>query len=289
MPPNDSIGADFTTIIFWSEYHKARSFCGNQVICMHSVGQCLCRMLAGLPKPLMSKVWAAFLYHCQHWGNEETRVYLTEYVYGCIMLCLVWLYQLFLWIHVIHLALSLQWRHKGGDSVSNHQPHNCLLNRLFRRRSKKTSKLRVTGLCGASTTENASIRWCHHVIQVCFMSTETIIWFFRWQVSQSARFYKFDESKLRRNVKCDKIQKGFIMIFVPHHQPNWVKHNSWSAEWVKWNLKSTIIWPFVQKLLNAKSTENIRAQRYWFFVRGIPQSLMDSPHKRPLMPSVSMT
>ena len=32
------------------------------------------------------------------------------------------------------------------DSVSNHQPHDCLLNRLFRRRSKKTSKLRVTGL-----------------------------------------------------------------------------------------------------------------------------------------------
>ena len=41
----------------------------------------------------------------------------------------------------------LQWRHNGRDSVYNHQPHDCLLNRLFRRRSKKTSKLRVTGLC----------------------------------------------------------------------------------------------------------------------------------------------
>ena len=41
---------------------------------------------------------------------------------------------------------SSQWRHNGCDSVSNHQPHDCLLNRLFRRRSKKTSKLRVTGL-----------------------------------------------------------------------------------------------------------------------------------------------
>ena len=37
--------------------------------------------------------------------------------------------------------------HNGRDGVSNHQPHDCLLNRLFRRRSKKTSKLRVTGLC----------------------------------------------------------------------------------------------------------------------------------------------
>ena len=31
----------------------------------------------------------------------------------------------------------LRWRHNGRDSVSNHQPHDCLLNRLFRRRSKK--------------------------------------------------------------------------------------------------------------------------------------------------------
>ena len=37
------------------------------------------------------------------------------------------------------LKTSLQWRHNGRDSVSNHQPHDCLLNRLFRRRSKKTS------------------------------------------------------------------------------------------------------------------------------------------------------
>ena len=70
---------------------------------------------------------------------------------------------------------SLQWRHNGRDSVSNHQHHDCLLNRLFRRRSKKTSKLRVTGLCAgnspgtgefptqmASYAENVSIWWRHH-------------------------------------------------------------------------------------------------------------------------------
>ena len=42
---------------------------------------------------------------------------------------------------------TLQRRHNGHDSVSNHQPHDCLLNRLFGRRSKKISKLRVTGFC----------------------------------------------------------------------------------------------------------------------------------------------
>ena len=46
---------------------------------------------------------------------------------------------------------SLLWRHNGLDSVSNHQPHDCLLNRLFRRRSKKTSKLRVAGLCAGNS------------------------------------------------------------------------------------------------------------------------------------------
>ena len=51
---------------------------------------------------------------------------------------------------------SLRWRHNGRDSVSNHQPHHCLLNRLFRRRSKKTSKLRVTGLCVGNSPEK---RW----------------------------------------------------------------------------------------------------------------------------------
>ena len=77
--------------------------------------------------------------------------------------------------------ISLRWRHNGRDDVSNHQPHDCLLNCLFRRRSKKTSKLRVTGLCGAnspgtgefpaqmaSNAENVSISWRHHV-PTCIM------------------------------------------------------------------------------------------------------------------------
>ena len=42
-----------------------------------------------------------------------------------------------------HWKSTLRWRHNMRGSVSNHQPHDCLLNRLFRRRSKKTSKLRV--------------------------------------------------------------------------------------------------------------------------------------------------
>ena len=71
--------------------------------------------------------------------------------------------------------MTLRWRHNGRDSVSNHQPRDCLLNRLFRYKSKKTSQLRVTGLCVgnspgtgefpaqmASNAENFSIWWRHH-------------------------------------------------------------------------------------------------------------------------------
>ena len=81
----------------------------------------------------------------------------------------------------IRYSATLQWRHNGRDGVSNHQPHDCLLNRLFRRRSKKTSKLRVTGLCAgnslvtsefpaqmASDAENVSIWWSHHDICSCW-------------------------------------------------------------------------------------------------------------------------
>ena len=47
----------------------------------------------------------------------------------------------------LSLTLSLLWRHSERDNVSNHQRLYCLLKCLFRRRSKITSKLRVTGLC----------------------------------------------------------------------------------------------------------------------------------------------
>ena len=78
----------------------------------------------------------------------------------------------------------LQSRHNGRDGVSNHQPHDCLLNCLFRRRSKKTSRLRVTGLFEgnspvtgefpaqmASNAENVSIWWRHHVL-TCYGCVE---------------------------------------------------------------------------------------------------------------------
>ena len=53
------------------------------------------------------------------------------------------------WDEIIHSFpnfKALRWSHNGRDSVSNHQPHDYLLNRLFRRRSKKTSLAFVCGI-----------------------------------------------------------------------------------------------------------------------------------------------
>ena len=93
---------------------------------------------------------------------------------------------------------SLRWRHNDHDGVSNHQPHHCLLNRLFRRRSKKTPKLRVTGLCGgnspgtgefpaqmASNAENVYIWWRHHVASL------SRHWPFVWGIHRSPLLVQF--------------------------------------------------------------------------------------------------
>ena len=57
-------------------------------------------------------------------------------------------------------VVPLHWRHSGRDGVSNHQPHDCLLNRIFRRRWKKTSKLCVTGRCAGNSPGTGDVhKW----------------------------------------------------------------------------------------------------------------------------------
>ena len=77
---------------------------------------------------------------------------------------------------------ALHWRHNELDGVSNHRRLCCLLNRLLRRISKKTSKLRVTGLVTgefppqrASNAENASIWWRHHGRAYCKAMSHEVV------------------------------------------------------------------------------------------------------------------
>ena len=68
-----------------------------------------------------------------------------------------WIYfrritNMYLYFSVENKDLTLQWHHNGRNGISNHQPHDCFLNHLFRRRSKKTSKICITGLCAGIFT-----------------------------------------------------------------------------------------------------------------------------------------
>ena len=72
--------------------------------------------------------------------------------------------------------MSLQWRYNDHDGVSNHQPHHCLLNRLFRRRSRKTSKLRVTGLCVGNSPGPVNSPHKGPVMRKMFPFDDVIMW-----------------------------------------------------------------------------------------------------------------
>ena len=100
-------------------------------------------------------------------------------------------------IHHWTFFFSLLWRHNERDSVSNHQPHDCLLNRSFRCRSNETSKPCVTSLCAgispvtgefppqkASNAENVPIWWRHHVIGI------------QWLYATSLRRFKCKSGKV---------------------------------------------------------------------------------------------
>ena len=95
--------------------------------------------------------------------------------------------HLFRYICNIFLPLHYCDVHNGRDGVSIHKPHDCLLNRLFRRRLKKTSKFHVTGLCAqmVSDAENISLWWHHHVISWSVISPRNSVLLSRWMWSLS--------------------------------------------------------------------------------------------------------
>ena len=88
----------------------------------------------------------------------------------CVLLCLAWFCMSRFYPY------PLLWRHNGRDSVSNHQPHVCLFNSSFRRRSKKTSKLRVTGLCVGNSPVPVNSPHKGPVTRKMFPFDDVIMW-----------------------------------------------------------------------------------------------------------------
>ena len=83
--------------------------------------------------------------------------------------------------------------YNGHDGVSNHQPPDCLINRLFGLRSKKISKLRVTGLCAGdrwmSRTNGQKRGKCFHLMK----SSWTVIYRYSLQI-------RVDQCKTTANI-----------------------------------------------------------------------------------------
>ena len=148
-------------------------------------------------------------------------------------------------------AVSLHWRHNGHDTVSNHQPHDCLLNRLFRHRSKTIQKLGVTGLCArnspvtgkfpaqmTSNAENVSI-------------DDVIMFTFVWHMCNNS---PLSSTRLRRERRSQErqaaVQRGEE---VPDDILSYLIHD----DVIKWK----------------------HFPRYWPFVRGIHRSPVNSQHK----------
>ena len=116
---------------------------------------------------------------CQKWLNKQVDILSATYTTLPININLsCYLDSVVSYPDILSVSAwywPLQWHHNERHGVSNHQRHDGLLNRLFRRRSKKISKFRVTGLCEgnspvtgefhtqrANDAENVSIWWPHH-------------------------------------------------------------------------------------------------------------------------------
>ena len=98
-----------------------------------------------------------------------------------ITLLLVWNLVDMNWYSKCH-EISLHWRHNDHNDVSNHQPHGSLLNCLYRCRSKKTSKLRVTGLCVGKSPGSVNSPQKSQLRGKCFhlMTSSWLLAIFQW-------------------------------------------------------------------------------------------------------------
>ena len=96
---------------------------------------------------------------------------------------------------------SLHWHHNGCDSVSNHQPHDCLFSRLFRRRSKETSKFRVTGLCVGNSPGTGEFPQKWPVTRKMFPFDEVIMDSFHFRIDIRGLWYVVDRPT-HKQLRC---------------------------------------------------------------------------------------
>ena len=185
-------------------------------------------------------------------------------------------------ILISRLSLSSRWRHNGRDGVSNHQPHDYLLNRLFRHRSKKTAKLRVTGLCEgnspgtgefpaqmASNAENVSIWWRHHGYSRSYVGARDMNKVFHnnpyaWWLSGIP-----STAHLKQYAPCVVLVKNFVVVIVLGTESITTATRSrtqlYAYLWTVSRMECSHLWYICWKKYYMP-TRTVRLERPWLFM-----------------------
>ena len=155
--------------------------------------------------------------------------------------------------HVCLRRTSLQWRHECDD-VSNHHCFDCLLNSKCR--SKKTSWLRITGLCAENPSvdyplqrsSNAkNIPYNDVIIYMCdlcfFLQTAQL--YNNWMMNLNCSLWHyFSEKKQLKSLWYNggKIYYSCIKSFIGNVVRCWRIHCGWQSEQIISRLVKVFPW-----------------------------------------------
>ena len=170
-------------------------------------------------------------------------------------------YQFHVATTLLKLLWSLQWRHNGRDIVSNYWRLHCLLNRLFRRRSKKSSRLRVTGLC-----EGNSPVTCELPSQGCSNVENVFIWWRYHELSMKFRFI------INSGPNIISVPSGFLTNFSRHSSD--YKERHLHDDVIKWK-HFPRYWPWGREITDYRWIPLTKASdaELWCFVSYVPEPL----------------
>ena len=138
--------------------------------------------------------------------------------------------------HILYLSpivlKSSQWRHDERNGASNHKPHDCLLKCLFRYRSKKTSKLRVAGLCEGNSPVTGEFPAQRADMRKIFPFDDVIMWYMTMMPRCVHYIYKWEKYQVGSRIWWIKVYGQLYFINL-----EFIK-----LEWVSWKYFRSLIY-----------------------------------------------
>ena len=175
------------------------------------------------------------------------------------------------------MKVSLQWCHNECNGVSNHRCLVCLLKSLFRNRSKKISKLSVTGLCEgnslmisefrtrrASNAENVSIWWCHHDSKNALVCAK-----WQWNARDCVTWLHIQRSR-----ECNPLTTAYCVWLSFRHYTD-ITMGAIASQITSLTIVYSIVYSDTDQRKHQSSASLA-------FVRGIHRGPVNSPHKWPV-------